>query len=79
MINIKLNSMQEYLMSVLENLFQQYQYIAKHILNKQFDNELVKKIIEFIDKEYHNLVFSDATKRVIPKEISQKMHINNPA
>lgn len=42
MINIKLNSMQEYLMSVLENLFQQYQYIAKHILNKQFENELVK-------------------------------------
>ena len=39
MINIKLNSMQEYLMSVLENLFQQYQYIAKHILNKQFENE----------------------------------------
>jgi len=59
-------------MSVLENLFQQY--IAKHILNKQFENELVKKIIEFIDKEYHNLVFSDATKRVIPKEINQKMH-----
>ena len=78
MINIKLNSMQEYLMTVLENLFQQYQYIAKHILNRQFENELVKKIIEFIDKEYHNLVFSDATKRVIPKEINQKMHIVTP-
>lgn len=66
-------------MSVLETLFQQYQIITKSILKKEFENELVEKILDFIDKEYHNLVFSDPTKRVTPEEINQKMHIVTPS
>jgi len=65
-------------MSILENLFQQYKYIAELILNKKFEEEQVKKLLDYIDKEYHKLVKSDATKGITPRDINQKMHIVTP-
>ena len=65
-------------MSILENLFQQYKYIAELILNKEFEADNAKDLIDFIDKEYHKLVYSDETKSVTPSDINQKMHIVTP-
>jgi len=65
-------------MSILEDLFQQYQYIAEVILSKRYEEDLVKDLLGFIDKEFRGLINSDATKSIIPKEINQKMHVVTP-
>ncbi len=65
-------------MSILENLFQQYKYITELVLNKNFKLEHAKSLLDFIDKEYHSLINSDATKSVTPRDINQRMHIVTP-
>lgn len=65
-------------MSILENLFQQYKYIAQPILYKKYEEEQVKKLLDYLDNEYHKLLNSDATKGITPKDINQKMHIVTP-
>ncbi len=65
-------------MRILENLFQQYKYITQLILNKKYKEEQVQRVINYIDKEYHNLIKSDTTKGITPEDINQKMHIVTP-
>jgi hypothetical protein len=65
-------------MSILESLFQQYLYIAEQVLCKSHEEALVKDLLSFIDKEFHDLLNSDATMNIIPKEINQKMHVVTP-
>lgn len=62
-------------MSILENLFQQYLYIATDVLKKKYGENLSKQIILSIEQEYRSIFNSISTQKVIPKEINQKMHV----
>ena len=65
-------------MSILENLFQQYLYIATDVLKKKYGENLSKQIILSIEQEYRSIFNSISTQKVIPKEINQKMHVVTP-
>ena len=65
-------------MSMLENLFQQYIYIASDVLKKQFGENLTKRILLSLEEEYRKIINSSATQNVIPVDINQKMHVVTP-
>ncbi|MHA2007751.1 MAG: L-2-amino-thiazoline-4-carboxylic acid hydrolase [Promethearchaeota archaeon] len=65
-------------MSILENLFQQYLYIAKDVLKKIDDEKEVDGILLTIEDEYHGIIKSTSTMKVMPKDINQKIHVVTP-
>ncbi|MHA1931962.1 MAG: L-2-amino-thiazoline-4-carboxylic acid hydrolase [Promethearchaeota archaeon] len=65
-------------MSILENLFQQYLYIIKDILKEKYGENHLEEILLSLDKEYHAIINSNLTKKVMPKDINQKMHVVTP-
>lgn len=65
-------------MSMLENLFQQYLYIAKDILREKYDETHLKGILLSIEEEYNAIINSSSTQKVMPKDINQKMHVVTP-
>jgi len=65
-------------MSILENLFQQYLYIAKDVLKEKYDDKFFKEILSSIEEEFKAIINSNSTQKVIPKDINQKMHVVTP-
>lgn len=65
-------------MSVLENLFQQYIYIATDVLNERYGTNRSKQIILSLEEEYKSIINMTSTLNVTPKDINQKMHIVTP-
>ena len=65
-------------MSILENLFQQYLYIATDVLKKKYGENLSKLIILSIAQEYRSIFNSISTQKVTPNKINQKMHVVTP-
>jgi len=65
-------------MSILENLFQQYLYIAKDVLKEKYDVNHHEGILLSIEKEYNAIINSTSTQKVMPKDINQKMHVVTP-
>jgi hypothetical protein len=65
-------------MSILENLFQQYLYIATEILKEKYGENLSKRFILSLEEEYRSIFNSTSTQNVIPNDINQKMHVVTP-
>ena len=65
-------------MSMLENLFQQYLYIAKNVLKTKYDESHLSKILSSLEGEFKVIINSPSTQKVTPKDINQKMHIVTP-
>ena len=65
-------------MSILENLFQQYLYIASGVIKAEYGEDHLEEILLSIKEEYNDIINSTDTQKVIPKDINQKMHIVTP-
>ena len=65
-------------MSVLENLFQRYLYIANDVLKEKYGESLSNQIILSLEENFRLIINSTYTQNVIPKDINQKMHVATP-
>ena len=63
---------------MLENLFQQYLYIAKDVLKEKYSEKYLKGIILSLEEEFNALINSTSTQKIMPKDINQKMHVVTP-